>query len=202
VAGITADLGEGEAGGENGITVTGALTDSGEPVTFGFFAYIDSSGTDGKPYYEAANGTDGISWDGSKWTIYREEGPLAWESSDDVATPDLCTTWTPVGDAGGTPVLVLGTGGGDAITLTCATAGASIYYTTDGTYPTPTNGTLYTAPFAAPELGTTIRAAGYKTGLNPGDCLEFTLIDRTPDGTLMDGDLALADADGTILTDL
>jgi hypothetical protein len=61
------------------------------------------------------------------------------------------------------------------ITYTCATAGASIRYTTDGSYPTPDKGTLYSAPFAAPPVGTTVRAAAYKTGLNPGDCLEFNI---------------------------
>lgn len=115
------------------------------------------------------------------------------------AGPDGLTYSAQTGATGTATV----TAAGEAtITLTCATAGASIYYTTDGTYPTPDNGTLYAAPFNAPELGTTIRAAGYKTGLNPGDCLEFTLVDLTPDGTITDGDLALADADGSILTDL
>jgi hypothetical protein len=32
------------------------------------------------------------------------------------------------------------------LTLSCGTAGAAIWYTTDGSYPTPDNGTLYTVP--------------------------------------------------------
>lgn len=60
------------------------------------------------------------------------------------------------------------------LTLTCATSGAAIRYTEDGSYPAPAK-TLYTAPFTVPEVGTVIRAAAYKTGLNPGDVTEFTI---------------------------
>jgi hypothetical protein len=62
-----------------------------------------------------------------------------------------------------------------ALTFTCTTAGATIRYTTDGSYPTPAKGTLYSAPFPPPPVGTTVRAAAYKTGLNPGDVLEFDI---------------------------
>jgi hypothetical protein len=51
------------------------------------------------------------------------------------------------------------------VTLACATAGAAIYYTVDGTYPSSkaSNGTLYTAPFTAPS-GSTVRAAAELSG--------------------------------------
>jgi len=52
------------------------------------------------------------------------------------------------------------------VTLTCGTAGASIYYTTDGTLPWSGNGTLYAAPFAVAAAGT-VRALAFKTGLFP-----------------------------------
>lgn len=42
-------------------------------------------------------------------------------------------------------------------TITCATLGATIRYTTDGTDPTPTTGTVYTVPFASAN-GQTIKA--------------------------------------------
>lgn len=42
-------------------------------------------------------------------------------------------------------------------TLTCATTGATIRYTTDGTDPTPTTGTVYTGPFNVAD-GTNIKA--------------------------------------------
>jgi len=62
------------------------------------------------------------------------------------------------------------------MTITCGTSGAAIYWTSDGTLPTPTNGTLYTAPVDVGELGTaTIRARAYLTGKRASDCASFDL---------------------------
>ena len=49
-----------------------------------------------------------------------------------------------------------------AVTLTCATEGATIYYTTDGSDPT-TSSTAYSAPFAVTS-GTTVKAMAYMDG--------------------------------------
>ncbi len=51
-----------------------------------------------------------------------------------------------------------------AVSITCATAGATIFYTTDGTKPNPHNGTLYTAPFVATS-GATVRARAGRWGM-------------------------------------
>ncbi len=59
------------------------------------------------------------------------------------------------------PVIALS---GDTATLTCATAGAAIYYTTDGSYPSPANGTLYSAPVTAAS-GLTMLAAASHSGV-------------------------------------
>ena len=56
----------------------------------------------------------------------------------DVATP----VFSPNGGTFTTP---------QEVTITCATDAASIYYTTDGSSPTKTNGTKYTGPFTVSE---------------------------------------------------
>jgi len=58
--------------------------------------------------------------------------------------------------------------------LTCGTVGATIYYTTDGSFPTQGGaGTIgYTVPITLP-AGTVVRTAAFKAGLNPGDVLQF-----------------------------
>jgi hypothetical protein len=50
-----------------------------------------------------------------------------------------------------------------SVAITTATAGAQIRYTTDGSVPTPTSGTLYTGPIAISET-TILRAIAYKDG--------------------------------------
>jgi hypothetical protein len=52
------------------------------------------------------------------------------------------------------------------VTLTCATAGAAIYYTIDGSYPGSINptATLYTTPFSVSTAATTVRAAAELSG--------------------------------------
>lgn len=60
-----------------------------------------------------------------------------------------------------TPVI---TAGGSSFSITCPTAGAAIYYTTDDSYPRPGNGTLYSAPVAVAAGGVTVRACAYASG--------------------------------------
>lgn len=52
------------------------------------------------------------------------------------------------------------------VTLECATAGADILYTTDGTLPVPDNATsaLYSVPFTTPASGTLLRTMASATG--------------------------------------
>jgi hypothetical protein len=64
------------------------------------------------------------------------------------------------------PVFTPGSGtytAAQSVTITCATSGASIRYTTDGSTPTTTTGTLYVGPISVAST-TTIKAIAFKTG--------------------------------------
>lgn len=163
---------------EGYLIITGDLTTNG--VDAAVFPPLPTFGTlNGKPYYEATVGD--LSYV-ALWTTFPTprmvlaitglEDDVAWDSPENVANPSLVTTWSPVAPATGIPSVALGSV--SVITLTCATAGASIYYTTDGRFPSPDSGTLYAAPFVAPAAGTFVRACAYSAD-GPGDLLEFEI---------------------------
>jgi hypothetical protein len=54
--------------------------------------------------------------------------------------------------------------GPQSVVITCTTSGASINYTTDGTTPSTTNGTVYSGPVLI-SATTTLKAIAYETGL-------------------------------------
>ena len=96
------------------MVVTGTLS----PAAAGTYTFREIF--NGRPGYEkgtfGAVGYSGISWDSgsSKWLIeyLTSVSPLqvdSWESSSNVATPDLATGWTANSPATGTPVLTPGT---------------------------------------------------------------------------------------------
>lgn len=82
------------------------------------------------------------------------------------------TDGLPVADKVLNPTM---TNSGGNITLACATSGAAIYYTTDGTLPTADNGTLYATPFTTPTAGTLIRVMATKTAHLPSNVSELQL---------------------------
>lgn len=62
------------------------------------------------------------------------------------------------------------------VTLTDTTGGATVYYTTDGTFPGSGNAgaTLYAGPFVV-AIGTVVRWAAYKTGMRGSDVGQATI---------------------------
>ncbi len=91
--------------------------------------------------------------------------------ADPVVDPwDESLTWTGVGAATGTPAV-----SPPALTLATATAGASIYYSTDGSYPAPDTGTFYLAALTGLAAGTILRAVAYAADLNPSDLTELEI---------------------------
>lgn len=67
------------------------------------------------------------------------------------------------------------------VSLTSATDGAAIYYTTDGTAPSAVNGTRYAGPFTVAET-TTIRAVAVKEGVTSPTATGTYSIEPVPEG--------------------
>jgi len=67
---------------------------------------------------------------------------------------------------------------GKIITITCATDGASIYYTTDGSDPTAAS-TLYAGPFTVSDT-TTVKAIAVKDGMTDSDVASASYIRYVP----------------------
>ena len=87
------------------------------------------------------------------------------------------------------------------VVLTTATDGATIYYTTDGTTPSKTNGTKYTTPItvsgtAGQSVETTIKAIAVKAGMQDSkvETFEYTINIPMPKHTIT----ATAGANGSI----
>lgn len=75
-----------------------------------------------------------------------------------------------------------------SVTLSSATEGATIYYTTDGTEPDKTNGEIYTAPIAVTgtageSVDTTIKAIAVKERMQDSEVQTFTYTIELPEPT-------------------
>jgi hypothetical protein len=96
------------------------------------------------------------------WTILaRTEGGLSLTIAQ-VATPSASFA------------AIQGDPANKTATITCATGGAGVFYTLDGSVPTPLRGTVYTAPFVA-AIGATLRARAWLAGKTASDELRTTV---------------------------
>ena len=85
------------------------------------------------------------------------------------------------------------------VTIECETPGATIYYTTDGTEPSSTNGTAYTSAIPVNE-SMTIKAIAVKEGMNAGAIASATYIITQPSITLSPSTIEapVADTSGSL----
>lgn len=113
--------------------------------------------------------------DMGEYLLYAEKGPAAPLPMRDgfvgymvtvLASPPSLATTKPA------PIQYALTDG--ELVLECATSGASIFYTLDGTYPSP-SALPYTVPIPNLPLGTTIRSAAYAPEMYPGDAAQITI---------------------------
>jgi hypothetical protein len=85
----------------------------------------------------------------------------------DIPAPDVeAPTFNPPAGVYNEPKLV---------SISTATTGASIRYTTDGSEPSQTHGTLYTGPINV-DSSLTIKAIAYKAGMNPSQVVSGTYV--------------------------
>jgi|GEM_PF-1785555 len=107
----------------------------------------------------------------------------------DPAVNDLITTGTitPPIEQVADPVITPQSGtytAAQTVTLTAATTGATIRYTLDGTDPTITSGSIYSAPFTVSKT-TSVRAIAYKSGMTASNIAKVDLtIDSGNVGTV------------------
>jgi len=139
-----------------------------------------SCATDGAVIYYTTDGSDPT--EGS--TAYA--GPLELTETTTVKARAYKSGMTPSETASATftdikvaaPVLAPAGGtfeGSVSVTISCATDGAVIYYTTDGSDPTESS-TAYTGPFELTET-TTVKARAYKLGMTPSEIISATFTD-------------------------
>ena len=110
-------------------------------------------------------------------TLYSNPIPLPLNSTTTIKAKGYKTDWTPSATASATYIItgtvadpIMNPAGGNyntpqSVTITCATAGAQIRYTTNGTEPTA-NSMLYSTPLAI-STTTTLNAKAFKTDWIP-----------------------------------
>ncbi|MBJ6362512.1 S-layer homology domain-containing protein [Paenibacillus sp. GCM10012307] len=182
---------EAGAAGETGTVVFDNLNQSAPQAFSLIYASVDDeSYTVTIPATAGAEYSfDGIAWSsnnsiedvtpGATITGYKRVAARAGynaspATSDSVTLPLLQVKSPTASPAGGMFI------GSQIVTLSSATAGADIYYTTDGTAPT-TGSTPYTAPFTL-RATATIKAIAVKSGMADSDVLSMTFTKQSTGG--------------------
>ncbi len=137
-----------------------------------------SGSKDEKPSSVGANSVDITIADGSAETFTLV---FTGSGTSNVRVDDILVTVKTAGEGAGTPTCATPTFdpaegtfyGSQEIAIATGTEGASIYYTTDGTTPSSTNGTLYEDPFEITAT-TTIKAIAVKDGANNSEVVSAT----------------------------
>ena len=114
----------------------------------------------GISYADIGNDLDGVAFDGDEPSVGCYE--YAESAANPAFDPAPGSTFYPTA----------------SVTLSCATEGASIYYTTDGSVPTD-SGARYTAPVVL-DATTTIKARAYATGKGPSGIVSATYTFKRP----------------------
>ena len=111
--------------------------------------------------------TDGTDPDATTGTVYSTPINVISSMTVKAVVVRYELVLTEVATKAVTPILAAPTidNVGGTITLSTTTPGAKIYYTTDGTTPSSSNGTLYSAPFSIGEA-TVIKAIAYSSDLS------------------------------------
>ena len=147
---------------------TPAITPNGGELKYGNNTVSIACDTDGATIYYTIDGTEpttsstkytGAFTLSSNATVKAIAVKSGWNNSD-VASASFTYTVETVA----TPVIAPNGGeieAGTTISISCATSGATIYYSTNGAEPT----TVYSAPFALNEAAT-VKAVAKKTGWN------------------------------------
>ncbi len=92
--------------------------------------YVENGTQNGKPYYEYFD--QAIQWNGIAWQITGSSGTITWyESTEDVATPNLVSSWDIVD--GSAPAPTVSEEGGGPVAPTVTTSAVTAITTTGGT---------------------------------------------------------------------
>lgn len=100
-----------------------------------------------------------LTWSGEGGGIYGNLETQIGADGDPLQTPPASQVAAPIFSPGGGTYTSAQT-----VTITTATSGATIRYTTNGTTPTATSGTVYSGPVSI-SATTTLRAIAYKSGM-------------------------------------